>query len=177
MAETTAEVTTKHQVDDEIEALGFVVHDNQLREQVGTIYKAGCVLLHAETGELLPERYGYAEPGDCTGDGDFPDLPASRAQVRARREALYWAKRNCRKVDVQPAHVRKIQEFVRLNCGKLGLTRDELADKLHRRHKVASLNDMTPKQADKAYWRIMRDVLVANAERTHAKMEEAHAQQ
>ena len=175
-AEDMLDVKDIEAVDDEIEALGLVVERNELVEVLGSgadrVYKAVCVLVNPATGERYPERFHSAKLGDGQAPKRadrqaLPDLPDHRAVLRARREALYWARRRCRRAEVQPAHIRLLQERVRANAPLLGMTRDALADELHEAFGLTTLNDATPLVATCIWRHICERVAAANGETRH----------
>lgn len=156
----TEQVLERDGVDDEIEGLGYQVESNELIDVFGSgderVYKAGCVLVHGETGERMPMRFGEATLGDTQGtDESLPDLPGSRARIRARREALYWAKRHCRKAQVQAPHTRLFAQMIRKTAQRTGKTFEHIDGVIKRSwlnltgRRIEHLSDLHPADEDR----------------------------
>ena len=121
-----------------------------LTEPVGQL--EGSDLFHARARVVTADgrvfmRAGYARSGDCQGEATedaFP-LPA-RAETRALRATLRAAYGEG-VVEAQEAHIKRAQQAIREAAEAIGVDRDRLAKRAHRRYRVDSVNDLTPDQA------------------------------
>jgi len=98
-------------------------------------------------------RLGTARLGDAQVPEPLPperDLDVeARAERRALRAVIRTAYPNqAADESKQPSHVKRVQALVRKAAERMGVSRDQLAEIAHERYHVASLNDVTPEQAD-----------------------------